>query len=154
MAWYPAEKCDRKSPTFPSKTGNVEWMMVIILRLSDEPRKKIQKPQKIENLKKNLKLLIKLFSPFPRPQQTIPPKCSSGSYYIAGPSRKREISHCKNLKMDPQKALVQSTIYSHLSYIVLTQLVNLRVAESGDRKLPSLRPKGENVDRPEAIHPY
>jgi len=117
-------------------------------------QKKNTKTSKNENLKKNLKFLIKFFFPFFRPQQTIPPKCSSGSYYIAGPSRKREISHCKNLKMDPQKALVQSTIYSHLSYIVLTQLVTLRVAELGHPKSPILLSKGENVHRPEAIHPY
>ena len=50
MAWYPAEKCDPKLQYLPSKGGNVEWMMVIISCLSDEPRKKIQKPQ-IKGLK-------------------------------------------------------------------------------------------------------
>ena len=52
VTWHPAENSDPKSPTFPSKGGNVEWMMVIISCLSNEPRKKNTKTSKNKKTQK------------------------------------------------------------------------------------------------------
>ena len=66
----------------------------------------------------------------------------------------------KKSHLDPQNGPVlwpgQSTrrLYVSTCYIVLTQLVTLRVAEKCDQKLHTLRPNRQNVHHPDALSPY
>ena len=48
VTWHPAENSDRKSPTLPSKGGNVEWTEGVILWVSAEPGRKRKKGEIFE----------------------------------------------------------------------------------------------------------
>jgi hypothetical protein len=67
-------------------------------------RQEKTKTSKNENLKKNLKLLIKFFFTFFRSRPQLTPKWSPGSIYIAQPSRKQQKNHSMTSKMDQEKA--------------------------------------------------